>query len=101
MFSPNPADDSTKGHVDSCGEECRTEQNEYVGDNVRSHCNCIIVCNAAADVTDDLDLISMQVSIWSSGYGRVRFQGKGVDIQKPPKVNAIQNHVLALNIFQE
>lgn len=101
MFSPNPADDSTKGHVDSCCEECRTEQNEYVGDNVRPHCNCIIVCNAAADVTDDLDLISMQVSVWSSEYGRIKFQGKGFDIQKPPKVNAIQNHVLALNIFQE
>jgi hypothetical protein len=72
MFSMDPTNESTKGHVDGRGEECRTEQNEHVGDNVWSHCSCVIMCNAPSNVTDYLDLIVMQVSVWSSRYRGVK-----------------------------
>lgn len=64
MLSSDPPDQPAQRHVDRSGEERGAEQDEYVGDDVRSHGCGAIMRQAAADVADYFDWADGLASLW-------------------------------------
>lgn len=96
MLSSDPSDQPAQRHVDRSGEERGAEQDEDVGDDVRSHGCGVAMRHAAADVADYLDWVDGLASLCGNSS-----RSKSVGLHRPPRVNAMQNHVLVVNSFHE